>query len=73
MWVYSSAKRADIQLRCFEYQESRSGKWAKTFLEGFKGVLIADGYSGYNKVRDAERAGCWAHMRRKSGSDARRR
>ena len=26
MWVYSSAKRADIQLRCFEYRESRSGK-----------------------------------------------
>ena len=22
MWVYSSAKRADIQLRCFEYWES---------------------------------------------------
>ena len=65
MWVYSSAKRADIQLRCFEYQESRSGKWAKTFLEGFSGVLITDGYSGYNKVQDAKRAGCWAHMRRK--------
>ena len=65
MWVYSSAKRADIQLRCFEYQESRSGKWAKTFLEGFSGVLITDGYSGYNKVQEAERAGCWAHMRRK--------
>ena len=65
MWVYSSAKRADIQLRCFEYRESRSGKWAKTFLEGFKGVLISDGYSGYNKVQGAERAGCWAHMRRK--------
>lgn len=28
MWVYSSGKRADIQLRCFEYRESRSGKWA---------------------------------------------
>ena len=65
MWVYSSAKRADIQLRCFEYRESRSGKWAKTFLEGFKGVLITDGYGGYNKVQDAEHAGCWAHMRRK--------
>ena len=62
MWVYSSAKRADIQLRCFEYQESRSGKWAKTFLEGFKGVLITDGYSGYNKDQEAEHAGCWAHM-----------
>ena len=24
MWVYSSAKRADIQLRCFEYRESRT-------------------------------------------------
>ena len=65
MWVYSSAKRADIQLRCFEYREGRSGKWAKTFLEGFSGVLITDGYSGYNKVQEAERAGCWAHMRRK--------
>ena len=65
MWVYSSAKRADIQLRCFEYRESRSGKWAKTFLEGFSGVLITDGYSGYNKVQGAEHAGCWAHMRRK--------
>lgn len=65
MWVYSSAKRAAIQLRCFEYRESRSGKWAKTFLEGFSGVLITDGYSGYNKVQGAERAGCWAHMRRK--------
>ena len=65
MWVYSSAKRADIQLRCFEYRESRSGKWAKTFLEGFSGVLITDGYSGYNKVQEAERACCWAHMRRK--------
>ena len=58
MWVYASAKRAGIQLRCFEYRESLSGKWAQTFLEGFSGVLITDGYSGYNKVQDAERAGC---------------
>ena len=65
MWVYSSTKRAGIQLRCFEYRESRSGKWAKAFLEDFSGVLITDGYSGYNKVEDAEHAGCWAHMRRK--------
>ena len=44
MWVYSSAKRADVQLRCFEYQESRSGDCAKEFLEGFRGVLVTDGY-----------------------------
>lgn len=43
-WVYSSAKRAGIQLRCSEYWESRSGKWAKAFLEGFSGILITDGY-----------------------------
>ena len=62
MWVYSSAKRADIQLRCFKYRESRSGKWARNFLEGFGGVLITEEYSGYNKVRDAERAGCWTYL-----------
>ena len=37
----------------------------KDLPEGVKGVLITDGYSGYNKVQKAERAGCWAHMRRK--------
>ena len=28
-------------------------------------MLITDGYSSYNKVQGAARAGCWAHMRRK--------
>ena len=65
MWVYASAKRADVQLRCFEYRESRSGDCAKAFLEGFRGVLVTDGYSGYNRVQGTVRAGCWAHMRRK--------
>ena len=52
MWVYSSTKRADIQLRCFEYRESRSGKWARNFLEGFSGVLITDGYSGFTYAQN---------------------
>lgn len=65
MWVYASAKRADIQIRCFDYRDSRSGECAKTFLDGFRGILISDGYSGYNKVPDVTRAGCWAHARRK--------
>ena len=34
-------------------------------MKGFHGVLLADGYSGYNVVEDVTRAGCWAHMRRK--------
>lgn len=65
MWVYASTKRADIQIRCFDYRDSRSGECAKAFLEGFAGILISDGYSGYNKVPEVTRAGCWAHARRK--------
>ena len=34
-------------------------------LKGFSGVLVTDGYSGYNVVSKVTRAGCWAHMRRK--------
>ena len=62
MWVYSSAKRADIQLRCFKYRESRSENGRGISFEGFGGVLITEEYSGYNKVQDAERAGCWTYL-----------
>ena len=65
MWVYASSKRADKQIRLFDYRDSRKGECAKEFLTGFHGVLVTDGYSGYNKVPEVTRAGCWAHMRRK--------
>ena len=65
MWVYASSKRADKQIRLFDYRDSRKGECAKEFLKGFHGVLVTDGYSGYNKVSEVTRAGCWAHMRRK--------
>lgn len=65
MWVYASGKRCSKQIRCFEYQPDRSGDRAKTFLKGFKGCLVTDGYSGYNKVEGVIRCGCWAHMKRK--------
>ena len=65
MWVYASSKRADVQIRIFEYRDSRSGDCAVEFLGDFHGILISDGYSGYNKLLNVIRAGCWAHMRRK--------
>ena len=65
MWVYASGKRAPRQVRLFRYEASRAGACAEKLLKGFRGVLIADGYSGYNVVGDVIRAGCWAHMRRK--------
>ncbi len=64
MWVYATSKRAKIQIRCFSYENSRSGERANRFLKDFNGILISDGYGGYLKV-DVIRAGCWAHMRRK--------
>lgn len=65
MWVYASGKRSEPQIRIFEYRDSRSGDCAVEFLGDYHGVLISDGFSGYNKVSDVIRAGCWAHMQRK--------
>ncbi len=65
MWVYASSKRAAHQIRLFRYDGSRAGACAEQMLKGFSGVLVADGYSGYNLVGNVVRAGYWAHMRRK--------
>ena len=65
MWVYASSKRAEQQIRCFDYRDSRSGKCAEEYLQGFEGVVVSDGYSGYNRLKGVTRAGCWAHVRRK--------
>jgi transposase len=52
----------------FEYDASRSEDVPLRLLDGFEGVLQADGYAGYNRVcRDnpITRIGCWDHARRK--------
>jgi transposase len=64
MWVYTSG-RSPTPTVLYEYQPTRSGQHAKRFLEGFKGYLQTDGYSGYNAVPDVVHCGCWAHLRRK--------
>ena len=65
MWVYSSSVRSDHPIRIFDYRDSRNGDCAKDFLFDFHGILISDGYAGYNKLTDVTRAGCWAHVRRR--------
>ena len=65
MWVYASGDRSPIPVRIFEYQPDRSGKRPESFLRGFTGCLVTDGYSGYNQVQKVIRCGCWAHMKRK--------
>ena len=52
----------------FEYNPSPSGEVPTRLLAGFKGVLQADGDSGYNAIcRDEgiRRIGCMDHCRRK--------
>ena len=65
MWLYASAALLKHQVRLFEYQPDRSGKRPESFLRGFTGWLITDGYAGYNQVQGVTHCGCWAHTRRK--------
>ncbi len=51
----------------FDYDASRSGEVPKRLLEGFRGYLHTDAYSGYNDVVASEqltRVLCMAHARR---------
>lgn len=52
----------------FDYDPSRAGSVPVRLLNGFTGILQADGYSGYGKVcreNAITRIGCWDHARRK--------
>ena len=49
----------------FAYDPSRSGAVAKELLEGYSGLVITDGYAGYNFIEADRHAHCWAHARRK--------
>jgi transposase len=62
LWVYRSENSV-----VFDYQQSRRGYHAETFLKGFKGYLQTDAYSGYHfvaKNKDIISVGCMAHARR---------
>ena len=65
IWAYASSKRVKRQIRYFRYEQSRKGACAEKVLGGYAGVVVSDGYSGYNILNKTIRAGCWAHARRK--------
>lgn len=67
MWLYMTGATINPAI-VYRYEETRHGDHAKTYLQGFKGTLQTDGYSGYHCVVEQEgvnAAGCWAHARRK--------
>ena len=49
----------------FNYSKSRSSEVAQKLLKDYKGILVTDGYSGYNVLdKELTHAECWAHARR---------
>ena len=65
MWLYRTGNDDCEPIILYDYQSSRNGDHAVTFLKDFKGFVHSDGYQGYNKLKDITRCGCWAHLRRK--------
>lgn len=64
MWVFRSGEDEGPPIILYRYYKTRAGANAAEFLEGYKGYLMTDGYSGYNVVPDVTRTACWAHVRR---------
>ncbi len=61
-WVFASP-----HLSAYVFSDSRSGEIPKHLLGNHQGILVADGYTGYNKVQAIpswDRAGCMSHARR---------
>lgn len=72
LWTYvrddRNAGSAQPPAVWFAYSPDRKGIHPQTHLAGFRGVLQADAYAGFNELyRDGgiKEAACWAHARRK--------
>jgi transposase len=72
LWTYVRDERPFAGSRppaaLFFYSPDRKGEHPRVHLRDFRGVIHADGYTGFNELfvdnRIAE-AACWAHVRRK--------
>ena len=67
MWLYHCYLPGQ-RFVLFDFNLSRSAAVVNERLKDFKGLLQADGYSGYNTQRkrtDVVSLGCWDHARRK--------
>ena len=67
MWLYRTSGDTDHPVVLYDYQEGRSGRFAKEYLTGFSGYLHTDGWHGYHKLEESgvTLCGCWAHAKRK--------
>lgn len=67
-YMWTLARQGNDPIVLFKYYENRSKHSAHDLLNGFKGILICDGYKVYQQVGMVLAfivAGCMAHVRRK--------
>jgi transposase len=67
LWVYVRGGPGP-PLTVFDFSRDRSKKRPLDFLNGYRGYVHADAYSGYDELFKQEwviEVGCWAHTRRK--------
>ena len=67
LWAYTPGRHEDMKAVVYDFCESRAGKHAGEFLQGWSGTLLVDDYAGYKQLMGDKvlEAGCWAHARRK--------
>ncbi len=68
LWAYMSNRlETGPPIVVFDYQTSRSGSHARTFLEQWRGALMVDDFGGYKAsfAQGVTELGCFAHARRK--------
>ena len=65
-WLIRTGEDGLNPIILYNYTPTRAGENAKQFLKGIESgfYLMADGYQGYNKVKETKRCCCFAHIRR---------
>jgi transposase len=67
LWAYVSGEKSGPSIVCFDSQPGRAAKYPQTYLSGWSGSLVSDGYAAYHPLNNGGEVvniGCWAHARR---------
>ena len=67
LWAYTPGRHEQAKAVVYDFCETRAGRHAASFLEGWAGTLLVDDFAGYKQLmgEQIQEAGCWAHARRK--------
>ena len=66
VWLVRSGEDGEVPIILYNYTPTRAGKHAEDFLKDIEDgyFLMVDGYKGYNRLKNAKRCCCFAHIRR---------